>query len=67
MRQSYKELSASAATRLSNGSAKARPYSLLPNLFRTGNDAQTKNLRPGTTNSLNPTAVENCYKFVKTI
>ena len=34
MRQSCEELKASSATRFSNGSAKVRLFSLLPNLFR---------------------------------
>ena len=33
MRQSCKELKASSATRFSNGSAKVRLFSSLPNLF----------------------------------
>ena len=35
MRQSCKELKASSAARFSNGSAKVRLFSLLPNLFHS--------------------------------
>jgi len=56
---------ASTTTRFSFGTAKVSFFSLPPNFFATQNQEKQTKIRPQEHKALTPTAVYDCYNFVK--